>query len=96
MHVHWLVCFLQLERESSILWVSANTESKHQKKAFPHRGRSKLITVVVLDKNTGVIPRGVAREKLRSDGRIQDVPFFRYLSYAEVKSLIADVFSLDF
>ncbi len=42
-----------------------------------------------------MIPRGAAREKLRKDGRIKDVPFLRYFTFDEVKTLIKESFSLS-
>ena len=75
---------------------SANADSQRKKKAaFPHKGRSKLVRIVFLDTNTGMIPRGAAREKLRSGDRIKDIPFFRYLTANEVRSLIRESFSIS-
>ena len=41
-----------------------------------------------------MIPRGSVREKLRSNGRIRDVAFFRYLTYEDIKDIIEQAFSL--
>ena len=62
--------------------------------AFSNKGRSKLITVVCLDCNSGMIPRGSVREKLQSNGRISDIAFFRYLTYEDIKGIIEQAFSL--
>ena len=34
------------------------------------------------------------REKLRSNGRIRDITFFRYLTYEDIKGIIEQAFSL--
>ena len=69
----------------------ANSDSKRKKKvAF--KGRPKQTTVVYLKFNHRIIPKGAAREKLRGEGRIKDVPFFRYFSRDEVKDLINEMF----
>lgn len=53
-----------------------------------------MICVVVLD-NYGMIPRGEVRDKLKKNGRIQNVPFLRYLSFEEVKNIILETFSIS-
>lgn len=77
---------------------SANADSARKKKAAfarKGRGRSKSVKVVFLDANARMIPRGAVREKLRQEGRIRDVPFLRYLTFDEVKSLIKKSFSIS-
>lgn len=71
-----------------------NSESKRKKKAAVPRckGRPRQITVVYLQLNPNLLPKGIAREKLKAEGRIKDVPFFRYISRDEVKDLINEVF----
>lgn len=75
------------------LCASANTESKRKKKAF--KGRPKVISVVCLEGNSGIIPRGTVRERLKKNGHIKDVPFLKFLTHDEVQDLIKDTFSLE-
>ena len=82
------------KRKFDPLSISVNSNSKRKKTAFSNKGRSKLITVVCLDCNSGMIPRGSVREKLRSNGRISDIAFFRYLTYEDIKGIIEQAFSL--
>ena len=82
------------KRKFDPLSFSVNSNSKRKKTAFSNKGRSKLITVVCLDCNSGMIPRGSVREKLRSNGHIRDVAFFRYLTYEDIKDIIEQAFSL--
>ena len=74
---------------------SANFNSQQKKKAFSSKGRSKLITVVCLDNDSHKVPRGSLRERLKGNGRIKDIPFFRYLTCEETKSSIEQAFSLS-
>ena len=76
---------------------SVNAQSQRKKKAaFPRKGRAKSIRVVMLDANPDkTIPRGARRESLKQQGRIKDVPFIKYISFDEVKSLIQECFSLS-
>lgn len=71
-----------------------NADNKRKKKAAvpQHRGRPKIVPVVYLSKNPKIIPKGNSRELLRKQGRIQDVPLFRYMSCSEVKESILEVF----
>ena len=57
------------------------------------KGRSKLLTVLVVKEIPSCIPKGAARECLRKKGQVKDIPFQRYLSQDEVNGLIADTFS---
>ena len=53
----------------------------------------------MLDANPDkTIPRGARRESLKQQGCNKDVPFIKYLSFDEVKSLIQECFvvNLDF
>lgn len=75
-----------------------NSDSKRKKKATIPRckGRPKQITVVYLQLNPNIIPKGAARDKLKVEGRVKDIPFFRYISKDEVKSLINPNCTKDF
>ena len=53
-----------------------------------------MIRVVVLDVNLGIIPRGAARGKLLDKGKIKDVPFFRYMTFEEIKAVVNEAFPL--
>lgn len=68
-----------------------NSDNKRKKKAQT-KGRPKVITVVFLAKNPGIIPKGNARAELKSKGRVKDVPFLRCIDFSEVKDLIKHVF----
>ena len=74
---------------------SANFNSQQNKKAFSNKGRSKLITVVCLDNDSHKVPSGSLRERLKGNGRIKDIPFFRYFTCEETKSSIEQAFSLS-
>ena len=50
------------KRKFDPLNLAANTESKNKKKGFPHRERSKVISVIILEVNSNIIPRGTARD----------------------------------
>ena len=67
-----------------------------KKKAFSNKGRSKLITMVCLDNDSRKVPRGSLRERLKGNGQIIDIPFFRYLTCEETKSSIEQTFSLSY
>ena len=57
------------------------------------KGRSKTITVVVVNEIPACIPKGAMRERLRKIGRIKDIAFQRYLDEDEVKDLPTESFS---
>ena len=40
-----------------------------------------------------MIPRGASREKLSNNGKIKDIPFFRYMNIKETKAVINEAFS---
>ena len=48
--------------------------------------------MVYLVCNLKIIPRGLAREKIRSEGRIKDASFYRFFSYEEVRDVIVKCF----
>lgn len=72
-----------------------NLERKRKKKAAFTRfkGRPKVITVLFLSDIPSTIPKGTAREHIKKEGRMKDVPFFRCASSEEIKELINEVFS---
>ena len=74
--------------------LSVVAEQHHRKKAaFKTKGRSKLLTVLLVQDIPLSLPKGAAREKLRKSGQVKDVPFQRFLSEDEVTDLIKEVFS---
>lgn len=68
-----------------------NSESKRKKKKF--KGRPKEITTLLLSDIPATIPKGIARERVRKEGRIKDIPFGKWCSSEEIKELINEVFS---
>ena len=96
MHVHWLIFFLQQREKNLTHFVTLLILIlSRKKKAFSNKGRSKLITVVCLDNDSHKVPRGSLRERLKGNGRIKDIPFFRYLTCEETRSSIEQAFSLS-
>lgn len=57
------------------------------------KGRSKTLTVVVINEIPACIPKGAMRERLRKIGRIKDIAFQRYFDEEEVKDLLTESFS---
>ena len=66
---------------------------QHRQKKAASKGRSKLLTVVVLNTMPSCIPKGATREHLRKTGRVKEIPFQRYLDEKEVKDLLKANFS---
>ena len=72
-------------------------ENQRKKKAsVPNKkGKTSSGTVVVLDKYTSNVPRGKARQKLATSGKMQSVLYTRDMSSVQVETKIKSVFNLS-
>ncbi len=68
-------------------------QHRRKKGAKGAKGRSKTLTVVVVNEIPACIPKGAMRERLRKIGRIKDIAFQRYLDEEEVHDLLKESFS---
>ena len=68
-------------------------QQRRKKSASKGKGRSKLVTVVVLNEIPSCIPKGATREHLRKIGRIKEIAFQRYFDEEEVEKILTENFS---
>lgn len=71
---------------------SVVVEQHRRKKSATPKGRSKLITVVLLKDILSSIPKGATREQLKKKGQVKDVAFQRHFSEDEVMEVLAENF----
>ena len=68
-------------------------QQRCKRSASKGKGRSKLVTVVVLNEIPSCIPKGATREHLRKIGRIKEIAFQRYFDEEEVEKILTENFS---
>ena len=66
--------------------------SQTQKAATPGKGKAKKLKVVLLKDIPPSIPKGSQRNKLRNDGRIEEVAFHRSMTVEETRRHIQRAF----
>ena len=66
-----------------------------KKKAAIKRQRSTTISVIMLEKYSSTIPKGILRKRMAAKGKIQGIKFTREMSFQEVKNKIIRAFEVD-